>query len=384
MSVYPLAHYGHMFSRLAQFFGVAARAEGGAPAGVVPPARRAGAGVGSPRAAMALDSVYRAVSVIQTAGKQLGLDAWRGADQLEGKDLPVVVAAPGPDLSVSALVAETIASLALRGNAYWLVGRTPDGRANALRVLDPLECVPVVDRASGARRTQWRGRTWEPDAIRHLRLVYLPGEAEGLGPIQACARALGGAAAMSEYASAWTTGAGVPTGVLSTDQPITAAQASEAKARWNESNSQGGGVAVIGNGLHYAPLHLKPSEIQFLESRAFDVLAVGRMFGVPAHMLLASLTGSSMTYQNINDASTDFIRWTLMAYLREIEDALTAVVPRGTTVRFNLDAILRATPAQRMATHATAIQAGVYTPAYARKIEGITDPAAEGATNAQE
>ena len=67
-----------------------------------------------------------------------------------------------------------------------------------------------------------------------------------------------------------------------------------------------------------------------------------------------------------------------------IEDALTAVVPRGTTVRFNLDAILRATPAQRMATHATAIQAGVYTPAYARKIEGITDPTAEGATNAQE
>ena len=78
----------------------------------------------------------------------------------------------------------------------------------------------------------------------------------------------------------------------------------------------------------------------------------------------------------VNDAATDFIRWTLMAYLREIEDALTAIVPRGTTVRFNLDALLRANPAARMSTHKTAIDAGIYTPAYARRIEGITDTAA--------
>lgn len=125
------------------------------------------------------------------------------------------------------------------------------------------------------------------------------------------------------------------------------------------------------------PLHLTPSEVQFLESRAFDVLGVGRMFGIPAHMLLAAVNGSSLTYQNVNDAATDFIRWTLMAYLREIEDTLTAILPRGTIVRFNLDALLRANPAARMATHKTAIDAGIYSPAYARLIEGITDPAAD-------
>ena len=208
-------------------------------------------------------------------------------------------------------------------------------------------------------------------------MTYIPGEAAGLGPIQACARSLQGATEMASYAANWTHGGGVPTGVLSTEQPITAAQAADAKRAWNESNSQSGGVAVIGAGLKYSPLHLTPSEIQFLESRAFDVLAVGRMFGIPAHMLLAAVNGSSLTYQNINDAATDFIRWTLMAYLREIEDALTAIVPRGTTVRFNLDAILRATPAARMATHKTAIDAGIYTPEYARRIEGITDDAAK-------
>ena len=356
---------------LASLFGFHRRDDAGTPvpAGIIPPTREA-AGI-TERGALALDSVYRAVSVLQAAGKQISLDAWRDGSQLEGRDLPTIVATPGPDLTPTALIAETIASLALRGNAYWLIGRTSDGRANSLRVLDPTQCLPVLDPRTGARTVQWRGRTWQSTDLRHLRLTYVPGRAEGLGPIQACARSLQGAADMASYASQWTHAGGVPTGVLSTDQPITAA-----KRAWNESNSQDGGVAVIGAGLKYSPLHLTPSEIQFLESRAFDVLAVGRMFGIPAHMLLAAVNGSSLTYQNVNDAATDFIRWTLMAYLREIEDALTSIVPRGTTVRFNLDALLRANPSARMSTHKTAIDAGIYSAAYARRIEGITDPTA--------
>jgi phage portal protein len=179
---------------------------------------------------------------------------------------------------------------------------------------------------------------------------------------------------MASYASQWTAGAGVPTGTLTTDQPITAEQAAEAKKRWNDNASHAGGVAVLGAGMRYTPIALKPSEVQFLESRAFDVLAIGRMFGVPAHMLLASVDGSSMTYQNVNDAATDFIRWTVMAYLREIEDALTAILPRGTTARFNLDALLRADAKTRMDTHAVAIAAGIYDAATAAAIEGLPAP----------
>lgn len=361
---------------LASLFGFH-RDEAGAPVlpGVVPPARHAATDL-TDRAALAIDSVYRAVNVLQTAGKQISLDAWRDGVQLEGANLPTVVATPGPDLTVTALIAETIASLAMRGNAYWLIGRNRDGRVISLRVLNPTECVPHLDKATGARTVQWNGREYQPADLRHLRLTYVPGEAAGLGPIQACARSLQGAADMAAYASQWTHAGGVPTGILSTDQAITAQQAADAKKSWNESNSQGGGVAVIGAGLRYSPLHLTPSEVQFLESRAFDVLSVGRMFGIPAHMLLAAVNGSSMTYQNVTDAATDFIRWTLMAYLREIEDTLTAILPRGTVVRFNLDALLRANPSARMATHKTAIEAGIYTADYARRIEGITDPTA--------
>lgn len=350
------------------------RQDGGAPPGVLPPPRQ-GAADTTPRRALTLDSVYRAVSVIQTAAKQLSIDTWRDGARLEGADVPALVARPGPETSTTDLVAETVASLALRGNAYWRVVTDSDSRPSGVQVLNPLDCVPVLDPRTGRRTVQWHAATWEPRDLRHLRLLRVPGDPEGLGPVQACQRALAGAIDMADYVSRWIDDSGVPSGVLSSDQDISPEQAEEAKRRWNEANGPGKGVAVVGRGLHYAPMMLKPTEINFLESRDFDVRAVGRMFGIPAHMLLTSLTGSSMTYQNVIDSATDFIRWTVMSYLREIEDALTQILPRGTTARFNLDALLRADTRTRMTTHATAITAGVYDAAYARRIEGIPDEA---------
>ncbi|MBS5978049.1 MAG: phage portal protein [Actinomyces urogenitalis] len=349
-------------------------ADAAQPSPAVLPPRREAATVTTPRQALTLDSVYRCVSVIQTAAKQLSLDVWRrdaGGRSIRLDDAPPVIARPDADTSTTDLIAETVASLALRGNAYWLIAHERDGRPSGVRVLDPMACTPVLELRTGARTVQWDGRTWAPEDLRHLRLVRVPGAAEGLGPIQACARALTGAADMSTYAADYLQASGVPTGLLTSDQDINAAQAEEAKRRWMTSNGPDQGIAVLGKGLTFHALSLKPSEVQFLESRAFDVLAVGRMFGVPAHMLLASVNGSSMTYQNVTDASLDFVRWTVMGYLREIEEALTAVLPRGTTARFNLDALLRADAATRMTTHEVAIRAGVYDSAEARRIEGL-------------
>lgn len=339
------------------------------PEGITPPPRAA-----ATRDAFNLDSVYRAVFVLQTAATQLSIDARRNGEALTGDAYPQIISRPSPETVTDDLIADSVASLAVRGNAYWLIGRSPDNRAAAIRVLNPLDCLPVFNPRTGARTVQWNGREYGPDQIRHLRLLRIPGRAEGLGPIQACRNIIDGAQDMSDYAAQWTRNGGVPTGILSTDQSITQAQADEMKDRWKKSVSIDGGVAVMGSNMRYQHLPLKPSEVQFLESRAFDVLAVGRMFGIPAHMLLAAVNGSSMTYQNINDASVDFIRWTLMGYLRPIETALTQILPARTKARFNLDALMRADTKTRMESHSIAIQAGIYDAAYAARIEGLPTP----------
>lgn len=353
------------------------RAEGTSPAmlpGVTPPPPALA--VVTAREALALSAVYRAVDVILTGVEQLSLDVWRSGEQLAPEKIPGFLTAPGDDQDITDLIGETTAALALSGNAYWRIIRNRDGATVAIRPLDPSLCVPILDPQTGRRRVQFNGREWEPTDLIHLRKMRVTGEAYGLGPIQAAARDLAGARDLSQWGSDFVRSGGIPTGILSTDQPLKPEEAAEGAAQWNSRNSTSGGIAILGKGLKYIQTSIKPADMQFLESRAFDDRQIARIFGIPSHLMLVGVDGSSLTYQNLQSADLAFMRWTLMSYLRRIESALTKAAPRGQTVRFNLDALLRADKETRMATHATAITAGIYSPAYARQIEGINDTAA--------
>lgn len=356
---------------LAALAGLSIREETPAPMpdGIRPPAH--GDLPTGVRGALTLDSVYRAVQVIQTAASQLTLDAWRGQTQLAADDYPRVLRNPWEDADQTDLVTECVASLALRGNAYVRVIRAADNQVISLRPLHPLECVPTLNTRNGQRAVQWAGKTYGPRDILHMRLTRVPGDAYGLGPIQACQKTITGAQEMADYASAWITKGGVPTGVLSTEQRISQQEAAESVLRWNQTNSASDGVAVLGNGLKYVPLMLKPSEVQFLESREFDSKAIARMFGIPAHLMLIGVEGSSLTYQNIQDADLSFNRWTEMAYLRPIESGLSRILNGTQSVRFNLDAFLRPDTKTRYETYKVGIDAKFLTPEMVQAIEGI-------------
>ena len=78
-----------------------------------------------------------------------------------------------------------------------------------------------------------------------------------------------------------------------------------------------------------------------------------------------------MTYNNIETAAIDMLRDTLMGYISPIEDQLTALLPRGQSARFNLDAVLRPDTKTRYEAHALAIQTGFLTVDEVRDIEGL-------------
>lgn len=173
---------------------------------------------------------------------------------------------------------------------------------------------------------------------------------------------------MAEYATQFTAPGAVPTGILSTDQKLTQEQAEEYKNRWN---TRAGGVAVLGQGTKYSPILVNPSDLQFLETRNFDTLQIARLFGIPPRLMGASIEGSSMTYSNLQDDDMSFIRWTVMAYLRPIEDALSWLLPREWSVRYNLDALLRPSTKTRYEAHKLGLEAGFLTIEEVRSIEGL-------------
>ena len=162
----------------------------------------------------------------------------------------------------------------------------------------------------------------------------------------------------------WETGH--PSGILSTDDKLTADEAAlyrralepaRRRRRPDRAADNPSRVRVLGKGLHYDPLMISPKDALWIEAQQFDTLEIARIFGVPSSLMMTAIDGNSMTYSNVEQEWLGFVRFGLMAYLRKIEDALTQLTPRGQTVRFNLDALLRSDTTTRYQAHESALRA---------------------------
>lgn len=313
-----------------------------------------------------LDSVYRALAILEGSISQLTLDRYsrtlgrpRGpATGMIQRILPAGQTLPG-------FLGEITQSLAQTGNAWLRVPR--DGAAGPVRVLDPSRCSARIDVATGVKTITYDSLTVSD--VRQLQLTHVPGEPLGQGPIQAWADGLRGAIDAHQYAAQWTKRGGRPTGILTTDQTLSADMAKEWKDAANKTMTPEGGVAVLGSGLTYKQCYLTPAELQLLDVRKVNVISVARIFGIPARLMLTSGDGDSKTYANMEQESILFIRHTLMPYMREIEAALSELLPDD--VRFNVDGFLRPDTTTRYAAHKVAIEAGFLTIDEVRAIEGL-------------
>lgn len=340
----------------------------GTPPEVQPPSRATGLRSVSDDAALTLGSVYRAVDILTTAAVQLGLDVWRGTDVIEP---PSIIRKPDAAVHRGTFVSTTVTDLASTGNAFWL--KTADGPGAPVLNLEVLPAAEVSVHRDERTRTisySWKSRPLAAWEVAHLKKIPRSGRLYGIGPIEQAAAELRGALDLRDYASTWFTDSGIPNGVLSTDQALSENQAKQwkqaAKDLWKPTEP-----AILGNGLKYAPLALRPADAQFLESRAFSVAEIARWFGIPAAYMLATVEGSSDTYSNQEQVDIWFVRYTLMSYLREIELHLSDVLPRGQSVRFNIESLLRTDTKTRYEGHEIAIRAGLYTAQHAQAIEGL-------------
>lgn len=309
--------------------------------GVMPPPRPTGPEV-TVESALSISAVYRAISILSTSVSQLELGVWRGAAEM--KSVPGLVSRPDVNTSPSTFLKRTVHSLATTGNAYWRLYKT-DASSNAsnLEVLNP-HAIGIEYDERGNKTYTYSGYdkpiTFKPWQIKHLKLMDVWGSDYGLGPIQACRLELRGHLDLRNYSNNWFQEGAVPTGVLSSKDYLDADIANEYRKRWNETQVSRG-VAVLGNGMAYAPILLSPEDAQFLENQGFSITQVARLFGIPANYLLAD-AGNSMTYQNMEQVDTAFVKYTLTEYLREIEEAFTDLLPRGQRARFKLEGFLRA------------------------------------------
>lgn len=337
--------------------------------------------------ALSLSTVYRGIQIHATAAFQLSIRV-----EKDGRiqDTPPIIERPCIGMHRPAWIEYIVNSLYTDGNSFWEIDRfgpntRRPGAVSNITPLDPNEVTVKVEQLSnGTERISYyrRGRKITKE-VKHLKLLRIPGLHRGLGPIQAAQIELHGALDARDYGALWLSDQSMPDGVLTTEQVLGPGDADKYKHVWYGRNADGSekedGVKfgaterlrVLGHGLKYQPLLLKPSDVQFLETQQFTTTQVARLLGTPASLLLAAVEGNSQTYSNVEQDWIGYVRFSLMKPLLEIEEALSELLPANTRARFNTDALLRGDTKTRYEAHNLAINGGWKTEEEVRELEGL-------------
>jgi len=331
----------------------------------------------NPTTALSLTAVYRAVQIIGTPISKMSINTYRFATGIELKvENPVLVNNPSIQQNRRDFLFQTVASLALEGNAYWLKNFGSNGQVNNLTILPASAVMPSWPKFKDGTTDystvvyDYLGTRYTEREMEHLRIFSQAGQILGVSPIASCYKDISAAIDLRDYAGNWFTAAGVPTGILKTNAMLNKEDAEVVTANWH-NKQQNRQVAVLGNGFEYQQIALSPKDALFTEVQDQQVQAVARLFGVPARLLLTSVPGASDTYTNLQDENQVFYRHTLMAYTDAITDALSNCLPRGNRVEFDFEHLFKADVAARYNYYKVAIDAGILTPEEVRTKEGL-------------
>jgi HK97 family phage portal protein len=201
------------------------------------------------------------------------------------------------------------------------------------------------------------GQRVDTASIWHVRGFTAPGQVLGLSPITHARQAVGLGIGAERYAAKFFGESAIPSGVITSDQDIKQDRADQIKARRRERHQGNRDIAVLGSGARFQAITIPPEEAQFLEASKANVATICRYYRVPPE-LMASDSGGSLTYANVEQRALDFLTFCLRRWIVTMEHALSGLLSSTTTVKFNAAALVRTDLLTRYQAHESAIRAG--------------------------
>jgi HK97 family phage portal protein len=320
--------------------------------------------------AFASSAVLAATNLLADSIASMPLELTRQrAGRLERLSTPSVLIKPNAHQSMFEFVHQTILTLALHGNAYIYAPRTAGGLPSEMRNIHPKDIKGMVYSDDGSIvYTLGKTQTLTDKEIRPIRWLLLPNQQVGISPLEAMKNTIGMSIAMDRFLSQFYGEGGTPSSVLETDTTITTEQAQILRDTWEDSHVRRRKPAVLTGGLKWRSITTSAADMQMLEHREAIVRDISRVYRIPLHLINGS-GGDSQTYQNIESAGTNFVRYTLLPFMRRLEDAISEMLPLTQRVRFNADEFQRADLQTRVQAHQTQILSGTMSPNEARQLE---------------
>jgi HK97 family phage portal protein len=325
--------------------------------------------------ALGVASVFCAVSLIADAIAKLPLSAVKTQGGVT-QPVPSWLDSPGFNCTKFDLVKTVLAHLLLWGNSYLAHVYNSAGALMALQPMHPSAVTVTWDAAGNPTyRVSLRDgtvATFTDATMSHVKGLSMDGRL-GLSPMALARNSVFGTSIAADRSASRLFGQGALMSAVVTPAGDAAMTPEEAQAVHDSltvsmsGESNAGKIAVINSNLNIKQWSLSNEDAQWLQSRTFQVEEVARWFRIPAHMIGLSDKTSSWG-SGVAEMNQMFAGLTLSPWTSNIEDQLSALLPRGQVAQFDYHDMLSPDPEAQVGLLIQQVDAGLLTPNEARQV----------------
>lgn len=301
----------------------------------------------SHESAMTFSAVYASVSLISDSIASLPADVYarypNNTRYVQRK--PSWLSRPNMEMTWGDFIQQALTSLLLGGNSYSGCVYDRAGILAELWPLDPRTVTPQRNDRTRDLEYNVSGHIVTPADVLHIRGITLPGYLYGLSPVEMARQTIGLGLGAQKHGSKQMANAATPSIVVSVDGKVDDEAAERFSTRFVKRFAgidNAGKPITLGGGAKITQLTMTNDQMQFLETRKFQVSDVARWFRVPPHMIgdieKSTSWGTGVEQQNIM-----FVQHTLTPWIVRLEKALSPYVPNiaSTSMNYPIETYLK-------------------------------------------
>lgn len=269
--------------------------------------------------------------------------------------------------------------LALHGNSYHRIDRNGAGEIISLTPYMTPQTQTILDRngdilykyqddqgiAAIAPENMWHNKLFGNGVI-------------GMSPLDYARNSLGIAISADDRMSKIANGGFKPSAVLMIDKILKPEQ--RKTIRDNFSDLVDGGddaLRILEAGMQYQQVSMNPKDVQFLESRRFQLEDIARFFAVPS-VIINDTSATTVWGSGIQQIMAGFYKLGLRPYIEKLEASISIWLlkvgeRRRIIPSFDLDILLRGDEETRYKTYEKAVKWHIKTPNECRRSEGMEE-----------
>ena len=318
----------------------------------------------SPNNATQLLAVHGCVALITDTIATLPLCIYRDLPDGTHEEVdarPAWVKKPNANITFVEFVSQTLISLLLEGNAYWIYSVDGNGMPSEMHCVDPtiVDVRPATNDLTAPAEYRINGKVYRGN-LKHVKGMVRPGALKGLSPIEDARQSIGLGLAAQEFAARFYSNGASLSGVIETQTDLTLDQARSLVQKFGGDHAglrNAHKPGLLDNGATWKPLSVTPEQAQFLESRQFQTAEIaGQLFLIdPAWFGMATTTKSALTYSNRQQLGEHLVAFTLQRWLVRVESAISELLPQPQYGKFNVDELKRGDLAARAAYYTAAL-----------------------------